>query len=765
MSQLPTRNRFFRMMWTADAFISSAVFETLRAIKSAYWSYSAWLYRWFRISGLQRVLVDLIDDGFTFGVVICFALLAYAVPRAPDPATMLNNGREYAITFTDSDGNIIGRRGIRQNDNIPLNEIPPVLIKAVLATEDARFYDHFGVDVIGTLRAMIHNTHGGSKQGGSSITQQVVKNILLTPERTMQRKVHEAFLSLWLEERFSKDQILKLYLDRAYMGGGTYGVEAASQFYFGKSVRDINLPEAAVLAGLFKAPTQYAPHANPEASRARSDVVLYRMLDAGAITQGELLQAKRNPAQIVEQNILASPNWFLDFAYKDTLDVLKRQNIKNDYVLEVKTTINTRLQNASQAILNDVIDNIGPDRLFTQASSVTMSPDGAVRQIVGGRDYEDSQFNRVTNAYRQTGSSFKPFVYLTALLKGYTPETIVIDGPVCVGNWCVHNFSPGFRGAISLKTALTHSINTIAVKLLLYAGNNNATAGRKKVEETARLVGITGNLDPYATMAIGTSALTLMDLSTGYATIANGGKLAHPYAVQEIRRPDGSLIYNHDTNEKDLPQVVPAAKIAQLVTMMRSVVTSGTATAADLGFEPVAGKTGTNANFRDAWFMGFTGHYLTGVWVGNDDNSPMASSKGLAVTGGVVPAPAWKRIMSVAEFGLKPIGIPGVPLDGSYSAPPTSIPDPALPNAVAEQASPQVASNDEATALAATADAGEQADTDSKDILNNMIDMFQPTSSDTAAAAPRKKPRIKQAQAPAPKAQRKSLFELLFGRH
>ena len=763
MSKLPTRNRFFRMMWTADAFVSSAVFEVLRRLRTSYWIYSAWLYQWFRISGLQRVLIDLLDDGVTFLVVIAFALLAYAVPKAPDTETMLNNGREYAITFTDSDGNIIGRRGIRQNDNIPLDEIPPVLIKAVLATEDARFYEHFGVDVIGTLRAMIHNTHGGSKQGGSSITQQVVKNILLTPERTLQRKVHEAFLSLWLEERFSKNQILKLYLDRSYMGGGNYGVEAASQYYFGKSVRDLNLSEAAVLAGLFKAPTQYAPHANPEASRARTNVVLFRMLDAGFITQGELLSAQRNPAQIVQQSITASPNWFMDFAYQDTLDVIKRQNINNDFVLEVKTTINTKLQDASQAIINDVVDNQGPTYHFSQASSLTMSPDGAVREIVGGRDYEENQFNRVTQGKRQTGSAFKPFVYLTALMAGKTPDIIVVDGPVCVGNWCVHNFEPGFRGAIPLRVALTHSINTIAVKLMV-------EVGRKNVEAMAHLVGIQGQLDPWPTMAIGTSALTLMDLATGYGTIAGDGKLSRPYAVLEIRRPNGDLLYSHAGNEKDAPQVVPAAKMTELITMMRSVVTNGTGRAADLGYAPVAGKTGTNANFRDAWFMGYSAHYVTGVWVGNDDNSPMSGSKATAVTGGRVPAPAWKRIMDVAEFGLKPEGLPGVPMDKSYSPPLTAIADPVVAGimpstgaAPANQVATAESPDAEADALNAAANDTDpdQADPDSKDVLNNMIDLFQPAADDAPKKPKVKKPTVVQAQ-PKPR-HTVGLFEFLFG--
>ena len=729
MTKLPTRNGIYRAIWTADSYVSSVLFEFWDLIKRAGSAYSSFLYRYFRISGPKRVLIDFIDDFFTFGVIALFGLLAYALPPFSGTGDIWNRGREYAITFTDSNGKIIGRRGIRQDDAIPLDEIPPSLIKAVLATEDARFYDHFGVDVIGTLRALVHNAKGGgSKQGGSSITQQEPKNLFLSPERTIRRKVNEAFLSMWIEARLSKQEILKLYLDRAYLGGGTYGVEAASQFYFGKSVRDINLSESAVLAGLFKAPTNYAPHSNPDASKARSNVVLYRMLDAGFINQGELLQAKREPAQIVLQNDVASPNWFLDWAYQDTLDVMQKQGLMNNYAVEVKTTIDSRLEDASQLIINDVVDNLGPDRNFSQAASITMAPDGAVRAIIGGRDYGDSQFNRATNAKRQVGSTFKPFVYLTALEKGYTRDTIVVDGTVCVVNWCVRNFEPDFRGRVPLWQALTHSINTIAVKLMV-------EFGRKTVEETAHRLGIQGRIDPYPTMAIGTSALTLMDLATGYATLAAGGKLATPYAVVEIRRPNGDLIYNRTSNGVEQPQVSPFEKVAELNSMLHDVVMQGTAKRAQLGYAPVAGKTGTNANFRDAWFLGFSAHNVTGVWVGNDDNSPMDGSKLNAVTGGRVPAPAWKRIMDVAEAGLKPEGLPGVPMDDTYTELPPTLATadlaatPQQPAANATLVSVDPALPDPAE--------GDVASADAKDVLDGMFDLFEePQQPQTVSTQP-----------------------------
>ncbi len=765
MSLLPTRNRIYRAIWTADSYVSSAVYEVGRSVRACGSAYSSWLYRWFRLVGLKRIVVDLVDDGFTFLVVLAFGLLAYAVPPFSGAGDVWNRGRQFAITFTDQEGNIIGRRGISQNDTIPLEDVPPVLIKAVLATEDARFYDHFGVDVIGTLRALVHNTRGGSKQGGSSITQQVVKNLFLSPEKTMRRKVNEAFLSLWVEERLTKNEILKLYLDRSYMGGGTYGVEAASQFYFGKSVRDIALPEAAILAGLFKAPTQYAPHANPEASKARANVVLYRMLDAGFINQGELLQAKRSPALIAPPNVLASPNWFLDWAYLDTLDVIARQNLKNEFVFEVKTTINMKLQNASQAILNDVVDNQGLLGQFTQAASITMAPDGAVRSIVGGRDYGDSQFNRAIIAKRQVGSSFKPFVYLTALEHGYNRNTMMEDSTACVGEWCVHNFNAESFGRIPLWQALAHSVNTIAVKLMI-------DVGRKNVEATAHRVGVQGLIDPYPTMSIGTSSLTLIDMATGYATFAQGGKLAHPYAVLEIHKPNGELLYSHAGNERDAPQVDPYDKVAELNSMMHDVVMSGTATRAQLGYAPVAGKTGTNANYRDAWFFGFTAHHVTGVWVGNDDNTSMDSSKANAVTGGRVPGPAWKRIMDVAEFGLKPEGLPGVPVDGTYKPPLTALDDPVLSAAVpVTMSAPVLPTPDEEAGAGTSVASADQVDSQSKDVLNSMIDLFQNTSapvSPTVVSRPHlihhRAPVVHRQATVAAARKPRSLLDLIFGR-
>ncbi len=694
--------------------MSSSVFEAWDACKRWGSAYSSFVYR-FKVTGPRRFLIDLIDDFATFGMVFAFCLLAFALPPFSGTGDVWNRGREFAITFTDANGEIIGQRGIRQDDAIPLAEIPPHMIKAVLATEDARFFDHFGVDVIGTTRAIIQNARANTVvQGGSSLTQQVAKNLFLSPERTIRRKIHEAFLAIWIEARLSKQEILKLYLDRSYLGGGNYGVEAAAQYYFGKSIRDVTLSEAAMLAGLFKAPTKYAPHQNMEVAKARANVVLYRMLDAGFITQGELLQARREAPPVIAQRNLDSPDWFLDWAYGETIALLEEQHLLSDFVIEVKTTVDVKLQTAAQKILNDVIDTDGPGYRFTQAASVTMTPEGAVKAIVGGRNYESSQFNRATNAERQTGSAFKPFVYLAALLAGYTPDRMVLDAPIRVGGWSPGNYGGKYGGKITLTSALTHSYNSVPVRLML-------DIGRPAIIKTAHDVGIDEELETWPPMVLGTSALNLMDLTHGYSTFASGGKLNTPYTVLEIRRPNGDVIYDRSKFPHPLKQVVPEEKIAELNSMLKEVVKKGTARKADLGFTPQGGKTGTNTSYRDAWYVGFTAHNVTGVWVGNDDFTPMKQ-----VTGGLIPAPAWKRIMEVAEAGEKPASLAGIPLDDTYTV------------AAAEQPDDGTALVNDETGIVTVDTGTSPANADSVAVvLNDMFSLFEKKKTTKKAAKPK----------------------------
>ncbi|MGI9483712.1 MAG: transglycosylase domain-containing protein, partial [Hyphomicrobiales bacterium] len=655
--QKPKRQSlFFRVFTAFDSFVSSTVFEASDFIKRNYSAYSAWMERW-RIWGIKRFFVDILSDGMVLGIILAITVAYYALPPFSGEGDVWNRGRQYAVTFTDVNGEVVGQRGVRQDDAIPLAEIPQHVIDAVLATEDSRFYHHFGVDVQGTMRAAVANAQAKTVvQGGSTLTQQLAKNLFLSPERSFRRKAHEAFLAVWIEARLTKDEILKLYLDRSYLGGGAVGVEAAAQFYFGKSIRDVDLQEAAMLAGLFKAPSNYAPHIDLKAARDRANVVLYRMLDTGAISQGELFAAKRAPASPAKDPGFYSPDYFMDWAYEETLAVLKRQGIEGEYVIEVKTTIDPSLQKHAQETVNKYIDEFGESKHVTQGALVTMEPAGAVKAIVGGRDYEKSQFNRATDAMRQPGSAFKPFVYLTALRKGYKPTSVVYDRPISIRGWSPKNYTRRYRGRVPMVTALAKSINTIPVHLA-------QAFGRRSIIETAKAVGLESELRPTASMPLGTYEVTVMDITGAYATFANGGRLSKPYTILEIRRPNGDLLYDRKRHESENSELVIAPKnISDLNYMLSQVVQAGTARRSQLGFTPQAGKTGTTQAYRDAWFIGFTAHYVTGVWYGNDD---FTSTK--RITGGNIPAMTWKDVMVKALETKVASPLIGVPLDGRYA--------------------------------------------------------------------------------------------------
>ena len=639
-----------------DEVFSHYSFEISDGLRRGWVAYSYFLMR-FRVTGIKRVIVDLIDDAATFGTVFALGVITIALPTLIETDDIWNSGRQYAVTFTDINGEIIGRRGVLQDDAIPLEEIPPQLVKAVLATEDIRFFQHFGVDVLGTFRAMIANAKAQDVvQGGSTLTQQLAKNLFLSPERSLRRKVHEAFLAMWIEARLTKAEILKLYLDRTYLGGGTYGMEAATQFYFGKSVRDVNLAEAAILAGLFKAPSTYAPHVNRKAAIARAKVVLGRMLEVGYITQGQFLEASQNPAKAIVNDIFASPNYFLDWAYKETLAVMEEQNLTDDYVVEVKTTVDLAMQKAAELETANMLATEGPRYNATQAALVSMTPSGAVKAIVGGSNYEESQFNRATDALRQPGSAFKPFVYLAALLDGMKPETPIIDGPITIGRWSPRNYSHRYAGRTDLITALAKSYNTVPVRIM-------AAIGRKKIIDAAKRVGIQSELLSVPSMVLGANGMTVLDITRGFATFANGGRLSNPHTVLEIRRASGEIIYNRRSNLPPERQVIPASVAGDLTRMMGEVIKSGTARNADLGYTPAAGKTGTTQSYRDAWFIGFTGKYVTGVWYGNDDYTPTHRA-----TGGSIPARTWKAYMLRADRTKRPVPLLGLPVEEEHFA-------------------------------------------------------------------------------------------------
>jgi penicillin-binding protein 1A len=666
--------RLQRYFLDLDARIDSAVFRTGAWAREYYERFSTFMDR-FHVGGWRRIPIELLSEGATLGAGGLVLLLALAMPAFRDTSDddWLKKS-ELAVTFLDRYGNEIGSRGIRHNDSVPLEQFPDHLIKAVLATEDRRFYDHFGIDLSGLGRALSANARaGGVVQGGSSITQQLAKNLFLNNERTLERKINEAFLALWLEARLSKNEILKLYLDRAYMGGGTFGVDAAAQYYFGKSARDVNLSEAAMLAGLFKAPTRFAPHVNLPAARARANVVLDNLVDAGFMTEGQVFGARRNPATPIDRRDDHAPNYYLDYAFdemKKLVDTFPKSMTERVFV--VRTAIDVGLQRTAENAIENSLRQYGHEYHASQASTVVIDVDGGVRAMVGGRDYGQSQFNRATDALRQPGSSFKPYVYATALAHGMKPTSIVVDGPVCIGNWCPHNYSGGYAGSMPLTQALVRSINTVAVKLSIFIGDGNAKRGRAEIVKTARAMGLRTPLPDTPSLPIGADEVTVVDHVGAYATFPNLGKAVTPHAVLEVRTGAGNLVWRWDRDGKKPRQVMRPDVAQNMIFMMNKVVEEGTGKRAQLDGIKASGKTGTTNAYRDAWFMGYTGNFVCGVWFGNDDYQPTNR-----MTGGSLPAMTWHEIMTYAHQGIEIKPLPGL---GGATPPRAPVVSDASPN-------------------------------------------------------------------------------------
>ncbi len=644
--------KFGRRMLDVDARVDSFMFEMGKLVREAFERYSAFMDR-FHVSSWRRGMVELMSEGATLGTGGLIVMLMLAIPAFQETSDddWLKKS-DLAVTFLDRYGNEVGARGIKHNDSIPLEQFPDDLIKAVLATEDRRFYEHFGIDIPGTFRALLSNARaGGVVQGGSSLSQQLAKNLFLTNERTLERKIKEAFLAMWLETRLSKNEILKLYLDRAYMGGGAFGVDAASQYYFNKSARDVNLAEAAMLAGLFKAPTKYAPHVNLPAARARANTVLDNLVEAGFMSEGQVFGARRNPASAVDRRDERSPNYYLDWAYDEMKKLVATfPKSMTERVFVVRTGLDVNLQREAETVVESTLKQYGKEYGASQAASVIMENDGSVRAMVGGRDYGSSQFNRSTDALRQPGSSFKPYVYASAMIyAGYKPTTTVVDSPICIGNWCPHNFSNGYSGSMSLTSALTHSINTIAVKLSIAIGAGNPKLGRNKIVALAKAMGLRTPLPDTPSLPIGADEVTVLDHVGAYATFPNGGFAVTPHAILEVRAGvDGNIIWRFDRDGSKPRKVMPEQVAKDMVFMMNKVVEEGTAKRAILEGVKSAGKTGTTNAFRDAWFMGYTGNYTGGVWMGNDNYE---STK--RMTGGSLPAQIWGQIMTFAHQGIE----------------------------------------------------------------------------------------------------------------
>jgi penicillin-binding protein 1A len=572
--------------------------------------------------------------------------------------------RPPSIQIVGLNGRVLATRGEMGGSAVPLRELPGFLPKAFLAIEDRRFYSHFGIDPFGVVRAVGANVlHRGVSQGGSTISQQLAKNLFLTQERTMQRKLQEVILALWLERKYSKDEILDLYLNRVYFGNGAYGVEAAAQRYFGKSARTVTLSEAALLAGLVKSPSKLAPTRNFDGAERRAQIVLAAMSDAGYVSAETAKGALALAPKIVKQTAGGSINYVADWVMDVLNDVVGR--VEQDIVVE--TTIDPMLQaNAEKALLDELTPK-GAKFDVEQGAMVVMTPQGAVRALVGGKSYAESQFNRAVAAKRQPGSAFKPFVYLAALERGLTPDTVREDKPIDVKGWKPENYGHEYFGPVSLTKALALSLNTVSVRLTL-------EVGPQAVVRTAHRLGIASKLEPNASIALGTSEVSVMELVSSYVPFANGGIAVAPHVIDKVRSAGGKLIYR--ARNPGLGRVIDERTAAMMNQMMQETLNSGTARKADLGGFPAAGKTGTSQDYRDAWFIGYTGHLIAGVWLGNDDNTPTKK-----LTGGGMPVDIWSRFMKAAHQGLPMADLPGMAGRTIDLAPPPPPPPPPPPAA------------------------------------------------------------------------------------
>jgi len=586
--------------------------------------------------------------GLIWGVLAGGAVLYTWISDFPDAANLLVYDPGSDVTLVDIEGRTIARRGHNQGQIVTLDSLPAFVGNAFIAVEDRRFRYHFGIDLWGLGRAIVANVSAGSfVQGGSSISQQLAKNLFLKPERTLKRKVDEAILALYLESRYTKDEILALYLNRVYFGGGVYGIEAAAERFFSKSANELTLTEAAILAGSVKAPSRYNPDASPEAAMGRAGLVLSAMAEQGYIGDGQRAKAATTKPKIATRTATPGAGYFVDYAVSLVPSFVGKAKER----LFVDTTLDLDLQADAERALDAGLGKDGKALAATQGALVSMTLDGAVRALVGGKNYDESQFNRAIDAKRQPGSAFKPFVYLAALENGHRPSDQVLDGPVTIGTWQPENYEGAYEGNITLAHALARSSNSASVQL-------TNEVGAESVARIAHRLGVAGQLQAVPSLALGTSELSPLDLTTGYAAFANGGDGVIPHVIVRIRTESGKVLY--ERKGSGLGRVIEPRHEADMVAMMTGTVTEGTGRAASLGARPVAGKTGTSQAYRDAWFVGFTSNLITGVWIGNDSGAPMKRA-----TGGGLPARIFKAYMLKAEEG-----VPVTPLIGAGMAPP-----------------------------------------------------------------------------------------------
>ena len=589
---------------------------------------------------------------------ISVALVSYTI-TFPNPMALRKQAKPSVIRVVDIDGNVLTERG-QAYDYVPIDLLPRHVTNAVVATEDRRFFEHWGLDPSGLARAAFANLRAGRyAQGGSTLTQQLAKNLFLSSERRMGRKFEELLLALWLEVRLSKQDILELYLNRVYFGGGAYGIEAAARRYFDKSAQTLTLPEAAVLAGLLKAPSKYSPASSPQLARARARSVLQKMTAANLLTPDEEKAAAAGAIGFHDaknSRDAAGVEYAIDFI----LDRLPQLPGSDDRDIIVETTIDARLQKHAQATVSRHMIMEGGAAQADQAGLVLLDTSGAIRALVGGRSYAESQYNRAVKARRQPGSAFKPFVYLAALENGATPDTTVFDLPVAINGWSPRNESGMHQGAMSLRQGLAQSVNAVAVRL--YVDN-----GPRRTIEAARRLGIRSELREGPSLALGTSEVSLLEMTGAYAVFANGGFATEPHIIRKVTTSSGRVVYQR--GEQAPVRLVAPAHVGAMNDMLNAALVSGTGRRAALLRHPAAGKTGTSQDHRDAWFIGYTQHYVAGAWVGNDSGGAMNR-----VMGGTLPARLWRDVMVLANEGRPPM-----PLPGTAALPPPALPVPPQP--------------------------------------------------------------------------------------
>ncbi len=601
----------------------------------------------------------------TFGLL--WNTLFAQMPDLPDTESLWAMNREPAIEFRAPDGGVIGVRGPRYGQLVSPADLPAHVTQAVLAVEDRRFYEHDGFDRMAMIRALLANVRAGETvQGASTLTQQLVKNLFLSPEKTLKRKAQEIRLAYELEKRLTKEEILELYINRIFLGARTFGLDAASHRYFGKPPQDLSIAEAALLAGLPQAPSRYSPLADLDAAITRRDFVIQRMVAAGYITPGMAAKAEAEPVALIEAPSEPQMGYVLDYATEQARDLI----LEDAPDLVVTLTVDPVFQAAAHKRLIAVLDAEGESRRASQAALVVMDHSGAIRALVGGRDYETSQFNRATQARRQPGSAFKAFVYAASIEAGLHPYDVRRDDPIRIGDWTPKNYGGRHVGPVTLSEAFATSLNTVAAEL-------GQEVSIEKVIEVAHRFGVRSPLTPYPSVALGSDETTLFELTQAYGVFATGGKRIAPWLVAEVRTSRGDILYSHET--RDQTQVYPNQHNRAMVGMMARVVQRGTGKAARLEVAPptpdaastqtatpisnvprkkiwrdVAGKTGTSQDWRDALFVGFTGDFIGGVWVGNDDDTPMRR-----VTGGEMPAVIWHDVMEIAHADLPNATLPG----------------------------------------------------------------------------------------------------------